>query len=151
MNDERLSVIHRISAILLQIALGGLIWHSLVNSKPYKIVYLDGYYWRLAYIGVPAAIVLSSILVLVVRKKVPGYFLPPMSPALLSLVLWAIYKVSFFLAGHNASFETFFEFSTLSAEMDLAYLLLQLMSYGVIVGVAISVVSEVVFKKRMTP
>ena len=149
MNDERLSVVQWISAILLQLALGRLIWHSLVNSKPYKIVYLDGYYWRLAYFGIPAAILLSSFILFLIKGKSPRYFLPPLSVVILSLVLWAIYQISFFFGGHALGFEAFFDFSTLSAEMDLAYLLFRLMGFGVVVGIAISVLNEVLFRRRV--
>ena len=139
-------------AVLVAIGQAYLLLHSLVNSKPYKVVDPSNVFYYTAYVGVPVSFALCVALIYFIRLRIAGYLLPMVPALTFPIIVWTTYQLIFLVSGLDF-FSGSGDFSVMQNEMAFAYdvvKVIMLACLGGLFTVGINVIITKLFAKSST-
>lgn len=131
---------------LVTIGQAYLLLHDLINSKPYKIVDPAAVFWYTAYVGVPASLILCSLLVYFVRHRIVRYLLPMVPVTSFPVLVWGFYQLLFVLFGIDFSSGSG-DFTVRQIELEFANDIMHVLFPGCLCGLVAVGISAAVEKR----
>lgn len=129
-------ILQALAGIVIALGQAIVVAHNLIDSDPFKTTYLDGFYERVAYVGVPVAFLMAVAVLLVAKRWLDMRWSPFIPAVLFPIFFWIIYKVAFSFGGHELNWEGGRDFSTMSSELELADELINWLITGVAISLA---------------
>lgn len=121
---------------LILIGTGFMVGKDMLD-KPFKISHVADFYASFAIYGTAIALVVSLAASWLLGRKIPTLLAPVVPNLIFPFTLWAVYQIAFLISGNEVGFERS-DLSPLTAELELAYILIQYGTLGMFLAVAVA-------------
>lgn len=131
--------------IFITIGEAWILFHSLVESKPYKIVDPSGVFHSTAYYGLPVSLILSWIAAYFMRTRIVSYLLSLIPIVVFPLFVWIFYQALFLFLGLDL-FAGSGDFTNRQLELEFAQDVIQALMMGLFGGLISVAISAIVMR-----